>query len=95
MDARKNFVQNRDVQRICVHGAASSRLTGDHKSMALRSGEDREWERLRAYGEERFRAKLRSEGLDPDTMTEDEKMEYVVNAVHEYRQEERAKDEPG
>ena len=49
------------------------------------------WQRLRAYGEERFRAKLRAEGLDPDRMTEDEKMDYVNRAVHEYRQEQRDK----
>lgn len=63
--------------------------------MAQRPRQHREWERLLERAQTRFRAKLRSAGLDPDTMTEDEKMDYVVNAVREYRQEERAKDQPG
>ena len=51
----------------------------------------RELDDVFAYGQARFRVKLRSEGLDPDRMTEDEKMDYVDRVIHEYREEQRAK----
>lgn len=54
-----------------------------------RSREQREWERIRAYGEARFCARLQAEGLDPDGMTEEEKMDYVDRVIHESREEER------
>lgn len=47
--------------------------------------------RLCDYGQARMRARLRSEGLDPDRMSEDEKMDYVDRVIHEYREEQRAK----
>ncbi len=53
------------------------------------------WEHLRAYGEARFRARLQAEGLDPDRMTEEEKMEYVDRVIHEYRTEQREKERDG
>ena len=56
-----------------------------------RSREHREWERLLKNAQARFCAKLRAEGLDPDTISEDEVMDYVDRAIHEYRQEKRSK----
>ncbi len=47
--------------------------------------------RLCAYGQARMRDRLRSQGLDIDRMTDDEKMDYVDRVIHEYRQEQRAK----
>ncbi len=38
-----------------------------------------------------MRDRLRSQGLDIDRMTDDEKMDYVDRVIHEYRQEQRAK----
>lgn len=52
----------------------------------------REWERLLAYGQARFRARLLAEGRDPDRMTEEEKEDYVERAIDEYRQEQRKKE---
>src|SRR6202021_3215071 len=36
-----------------------------------RSREQQEWQRLRAYGEARFRARLQAAGLDLDRITEE------------------------
>jgi hypothetical protein len=58
--------------------------------MTQRSKEHGQWERLLKKAQARFRAMLRAEGLDPDRMTEEEKMDYVDRAIHEYRQEKRS-----
>ena len=54
-----------------------------------------ERERLYAYGEARFRATLQAEGLDPDRMSEEEKIDYVARVIHEHRQEQREKQSSG
>ena len=58
-------------------------------------GDQREWDALRAYGEARFRAILQAEALDPARMTEEEKMDFVDRAIHEYRQEQSEKERAG
>jgi hypothetical protein len=60
-----------------------------------RTREQQEWQRLCAYGEARFRARLQAEGLDLDRMTEEEVEDYIDRVIHEYRQEQREKERAG
>lgn len=57
--------------------------------------EQHEWDALRAYGEARFRAILQAGGLNPDRMTEEEKMDFVDRAIHDYRREQSEKERAG
>ena len=65
-------------------------------TIGIRADEDRRaWEELLASGQARMRDHLRAEGIDPDRMSEEEQMDYVNRAIHEYREEERQRQAEG
>jgi hypothetical protein len=82
-----------ELQRARPAAEVLPQLIGQKATDELmqRSRQRREFDDLFAYGQARFGARLRSEGLDPDRMSEDELMDYVDRAIHEYRQEQRQK----
>lgn len=77
------------TRRAWFTGIAGSLFTAAFITLWKRHQEQREWERVLAYGQARARA------LGLDRMSEEEVEVYVDRMIHEYRAEQREKERAG